>query len=350
MTYPLPDPSGNVFLRGIMKIAVLGGGVSSERNVSLVSSAAMARAARTNGHEVCLIDAADGRELDFDTVSPVGETPPEIASHGRTGAVVLDILQRLADRHTDVVINGLHGGAGENGVIQSACDLFDLPCTGSGVMASAIAMNKAVSKELFIQAGVPTAPYVYLNREREFHTVREIVGQTFHYPVVVKPNEEGSTVGLSIVKEERELQTAWQKATSYGDVIVETYIPGRELTVAVLRGRALPAIEIRPEGGFYDYLHKYTKGKTEYICPAELPDAMTTEIQAHAVKAFEVLRCSGYARIDFRGHTDGRLFCLEVNTLPGMTETSLVPKAAKAVGMDFEQLVAAIIAAALEDR
>lgn len=331
-----------------MNIAVLAGGTSSERNVSLVSAAAMARAAVALGHRVRMVDTATGQDIDYTQPAAVGETPPDQTPPAESGRIVLALLHRLADDATDVIINGLHGGTGENGMIQAACEWLGLRFTGSGVMASALAMNKVVSKQIFLQAGVPTAPYLFFRQSAAFKTVHDAVASAFHYPIVVKPNEEGSTVGLTIVKEERELQSAWVTAKAYGDVLMETYIPGRELTVAILRGRAMPVIEIKPEGGFYDYLHKYTKGKTTYECPAALPETVTRDVQSYAEKAFAALQCSGYARVDFRCSPENALYCLEVNTLPGMTETSLVPKAAGAVGISFDALIGEILAAATE--
>ncbi len=327
-----------------MIVAVLAGGSSSERDVSLVSGAAMARAARNLGHRVDLIDPADGSLLDFDSAAPVGPRPPQTAVvRPSSGRVILETVLRCARSGAELVINGLHGGAGENGAVQAACELAGLPYTGSGVMASALAMNKVVSKRLFAHDGVPTPSHLFFERSASFGQMHGEVQRRFHYPVVVKPNGEGSTVGLTIVREERELQSAWNLAAGYGDVLVEEYIAGREITVSVLGDRALPVIEIKPEGGFYDYEHKYTKGKTTYVCPAEIAAAVAAEVQRHALTAFRVLGCRGYARVDFRLSTDNRPFCLEVNTLPGMTETSLVPKAALAAGIGFDELVDRII-------
>lgn len=335
-----------------MKTAVLLGGTSSERNVSLASGAAIAQALKQLGHEVVLLDPAYGKDQKIELFSQVGLTPPEQQELKRLpaeqGKALFELVDIITREKIDIVFNALHGGMGENGIMQSIFEAAKIKYTGSGVMASALAMNKAVSKNIFQSCGVPTPEFLFLKNLTDRASACKEIRSKFKFPLVLKPNEEGSTVGLSIVKDESALETAWDKAAAYGDVLVESYISGRELTVAVLGDKALPVIEIIPEGGFYDYEHKYTKGKTNYVCPAEIPSEVADAAKSFAVKAFQGLMCSAYARIDFRLSEDNKLYCLEVNTLPGMTATSLVPKAAKAEGIEFDQLIKQIIQLSLK--
>ncbi|MCB0831987.1 MAG: D-alanine--D-alanine ligase [Bacteroidetes bacterium] len=327
-----------------MHVAVLYGGTSSERNVSLASGTAIGQALQKLGHQVTFVDAADGKDSRV-SFSGVGETPPgpdELQKPPADSQPISDLISTLTSRHVQIVFNALHGGAGEDGRLQAVLDLAGLKYTGSGVLASSVAMNKVAAKRIFLSVGVPTAEYLFFKSGVDVNSVRNQVKE-FGIPFVVKPNEEGSTVGLSIVHDMKDFDSAWSTAVKYGDLLIERYIDGRELTVAILGEEALPVIEIIPEGGFYDYHHKYTKGMTQYVCPAELDSDVAQEAQTHALRAFHALACKGYARVDFRLSPHGNLYCLEVNTLPGMTETSLVPKAAKAAGMEFEQLVDRII-------
>lgn len=330
-----------------MHVAVILGGTSSERNVSLASGTAIAKALKQSGHDVILLDPAFGKNQKLQPFTQVGVTPPEQTELDRLpaeqGKALFDLVELILSKKIDIVFNALHGGIGENGIIQSIFEAAKINYTGSGVMASALAMNKVTSKYIFQSCNVPTPPFLFFKKSTEWAAVHKAIVSTFQFPIVIKPNEEGSTVGLSIVKGEKDLGAAWEKAIHYGHVLVEKYIAGRELTVAVLGDQALPVIEIIPEGGFYDYEHKYTKGKTNYVCPADITTAISDNAKSFAVKAFQGLGCEAYARVDFRLSENNELYCLEVNTLPGMTETSLVPKAAKADGMEFEQLVERII-------
>jgi D-alanine-D-alanine ligase len=255
----------------------------------------------------------------------------------------LKIMNEMILEAPDYIFNALHGGIGEDGHLQALMDLFKIKYNGSDAFASALAMNKALAKRQFETAGIRTPAYYLFPAQTHCDEAAKIIKSKLLYPIVIKPNEEGSTVGLSIVNKPEELETAWNNALPFGPILVEQYIEGRELTVAVLGDRALPVIEIIPEGGFYDYIRKYQKGKTEYVCPADLLKSAGEKVQLFALKAFEVLGCSGYARVDFRMGLDNQFYCLEVNTLPGMTETSLVPKAAKAVGIEFNELIKTII-------
>jgi len=314
----------------------------------------MAKALRQLNHKVTLLDTATGKEISTDNVpGQVGMSPPSLEEltqwpAERNFELLCEIIRSKAVREADEVVIGLHGGIGENGTIQALLDLAKIPYSGSGVLASALAMNKLMSKRIFETQDVPTPEYLFFKKNMDQALAQSRVESKFHPPIVVKPNEEGSTVGLTIVKNWKEFQKAFDLAADYGDVLVESYIAGRELTVTVVGDEAFPVIEIIPEGGFYDYEHKYTKGKTNYVCPAEIPASVSDDARRLAKKAFDALGCEGYARVDFRLSTDQQLFCLEVNTLPGMTATSLVPKAAKAAGLEFEDLVEKIVQLSLQ--
>ena len=253
----------------------------------------------------------------------------------------------------DVVFLGLHGGYGEDGTIQALLDVVGVPYTGSGHLASAVAMDKDVSKHLFRNADVPTAKWVLLSQGeraggREGERLAAAVKE-FGLPLIVKPSKQGSTVGLSIVKKEGELKAAVDEAFRFDDeVLVEEFIAGRELTVSILGGEALPVGEIIPKHEIYDYECKYTPGMAVEEFPAKLTRAETERVQELARKAFKALKLRGCARIDFRMSPKGEFYCLEANTLPGMTGTSLVPQAAAAAGVTFPELCDRIVRLALE--
>jgi D-alanine-D-alanine ligase len=338
-----------------MRIVVLMGGNSTERDVSLATGRGVARALSSRGHDVIPLDAADGRRLSLPDLENhrIGETPAETAGASKARGPVMGgppgernlALTRSPDLgRADAVFVALHGGMGEDGTLQGLLDLARIPYTGSGMLASALAMDKARAKMIFRAAGVP-APGGSLLESREAALDPDALGG---YPLVVKPNAQGSSVGVHIVAEADELPAALDDAFQYGPVLVEEFIPGREVTVAVLGGRALPVVEIIPEAGFYDYRHKYTKGHTRYQVPADLPEDVAAEAARLGELAFVALGCAGVARVDFRLSPAGRLYCLEVNTVPGMTETSLVPMAAKAAGMSYETLVERLVELARE--
>lgn len=325
-----------------MKVAVLMGGRSAEREVSLMTGRGIAASLRNLGHDVLAVDAANGQRL------PDGreDEAPKLAA-----LEAVDESRWLANdgiRAADVVFVALHGGAGENGTLQALLELASKPYTGSGVMASALAMNKAVSKKLFEREGIPTPPWQLVPADA---TPDEIdVSGLGGFPIVVKPNEEGSTVGLTLVHEAAGLPVALQTAAERGhETLIERYIPGREMTVAVLGHEALPVVEIRPKSGFYDYESKYTSGMSEYECPASLSDTLAARMMDYGLRASRALGCTGVARADFRLNPEGEPFCLEVNTIPGMTPTSLVPMAAKARGISYDQLVERIVELALTE-
>lgn len=330
-----------------MNLVIFAGGTSSERDVSLASSAAVYKAMTDAGHSITMIDTASGEFITPETLAQVGTAPPDRIALKKASEKQLAVYSQLIGsdivKKADAVFLGLHGGIGENGKLQSLLDLANIRYTGSGVLASALAMNKVMSKRVFGSIGVPTPQYLFFKRNESHTKIASRIESDFSFPLIIKPNEEGSTVGLSLVKDRPELTAAIGKAAQYSDILVEEYIEGRELTVAVVGDQALPVIEIIPQSGFYDYEHKYTKGKTQYVCPADIPANVAEDAKRFAKQAFDGINCRGYARIDFRLSLENKLYCLEVNTLPGMTATSLVPKAAKAVGIEFDQLIEKII-------
>jgi D-alanine-D-alanine ligase len=253
----------------------------------------------------------------------------------------------------DVAFIALHGPGGEDGTIQALLEILGISYTGSGVLASALALNKILSKKLLLQEGIPTAPFAAFNMERdEPGAWRDKVMKTIGMPAVVKPACEGSSIGVSIAEAERDLEKAALHALEYGpDIFAESYIPGMEITAAILGNRTpqvLPLVEIIPEEGFYDFEHKYTPGATSEIAPARISEEVAQQICSAALAAHRALCCRGWSRVDMR--FDGKkVWVLEVNTIPGLTPTSLVPIAAAAAGISFPELVERIILLALED-
>lgn len=333
-----------------MKIIVLLGGESAERRVSLVSGEAVAQGLAAHGHEVYKVDLIDPVRLVQARVplfsEAVGEAPPDLSELPRFTPRRLAALMETLDRQKpDVVFPMLHGGMGEDGRLQAALEMVGIRFVGSGSLACALAMNKPVAKKLFLLSGILTPATLLLTRQEidEKNAAAKIQGY-FGFPVVVKPDGSGSAVGLTILRDQNGLGEALKKITELEyNALVEPFITGQELTVTILGDEALPPIEIRPHGGVYDYLSKYTKGHTEYLCPAPLPEEKTRQLQEMGLKAHQTLGCRHYSRVDFRMREDGELFCLEVNTIPGMTATSLVPKAAAAVGISFEELVEKLV-------
>jgi D-alanine-D-alanine ligase len=328
-----------------MRITVLTGGTSSERDVSLASGLRIAEALRSRGHAVKVVDTAKGplteegeRALLAERV--VKQQPPTPEELARMSAESLaETAARLPKRgDCDVAFLALHGGRGEDGTIQALLDLAGVPYTGSGHLASALAMDKDLAKHLMRAHQVQTANWIMANDPHDPPTADE-VERTLGLPVIVKPSKQGSTVGLSLVKQRSELMDAIGEAFQHDDeVMIEQFIPGRELTASILGGEPLPVGEIIPKKEIYDYECKYTAGMAEEIFPAALTAEVTAAVQAQAKRAFAALKLSGCARIDFRMTADGELYCLEANTLPGMTATSLVPQAAAAAGISFPEL------------
>ncbi len=333
-----------------MKIAVLFGGTSEERDVSIASAAQVIPALRALGHEVLAIDTATGRlppniEQKMLT-SGVGPEPPSSTALAGMRESALALTTNAADiKDVDVVFLALHGGAGEDGRIQAVLDLAGLAYTGSNHIASATAMDKDLSKRLFRAVGVPTADWLMAP------VLAHDVEGTLGWPVVVKPNKQGSTVGLSIVRKAADLGAALALAGRFDDeIMVERFIPGRELTVGILEGQALPVGEIIPKGEVFDYEAKYQKGAAREIFPADVTADAAAQLQRLALKAHAALKLGAYSRIDFRMDPGGRFWCLEANSLPGMTAGSLLPQAARAAGIEFPELVERICRAALVSR
>ncbi len=334
-----------------MKILLLAGGDSSERSVSLTSGAAIYKALQRLGHTVLAVDPATGKSL-LDTrgefVAPASADVTLPA--GRGAHMLAGILTSPGFADVDLVFVGLHGGRGENGVVQCLLSLAGMPFTGSDMTASAVAMNKAMAKRLFSTVEIPT-PEWELYRVQQGDNAESLSAKitgSFDLPIIVKPNDGGSTIGLTRVDDTAALPGAIESAlTESHEVLVERYIAGRELTVAVLDNHAFPVVEIRPKSGLYDFEAKYTKGKTEYLAPAPIDDDLASRLQAAALRAYDVIGASGLARVDFILDENDNFFILELNSLPGMTELSLAPMAAACEGISFDDLVRRMIDSAL---
>ncbi|HEX2896896.1 MAG TPA: D-alanine--D-alanine ligase [candidate division Zixibacteria bacterium] len=339
-----------------MKVLLLAGGDSSEREVSLNSGAAIFNSLKKLGHDVFAIDPSTGQSLlsaNGKFLTGAMSSNIEAGSVPQIGAMALAKSITGQELHDfEVVFLALHGGKGENGSIQNLLELAKIPFTGSDMKASAIAMDKATTKRLLESAKILTPKwgvYKISNGVISTEVIRD-VKKKFKFPIIVKPNDGGSTIGLTKVTKVPEIQKAFETALKESnEILVEDYIKGRELTVPVIDGVPLPVIEIIPKSGLYDYEAKYTKGKTEYIVPAKIPAKKAKELQKSAVNVFEIVGASGLARIDFMMAKSGKSYCLEINTLPGMTELSLSPMAAKASGISFDQLVERIVDSAVQN-
>jgi D-alanine-D-alanine ligase len=333
-----------------MRIAVLFGGTSEERDVSIASAAQIIPALRGLGHEVHAVDTATGQlqppEEQRLLANRVATVPPSSTSIEQVRARAVALSPESFDiRATDVVFLALHGGAGEDGRIQALLDLAGMPYTGSNHIASAAAMDKDLAKRLFRSAGVPTADW--LMAPAEAANVDKALG----WPVVVKPSKQGSTVGLTVVRSAGELQAAIQLARKFDDeVMIEKFIAGREFTVGILDQQALPVGEIIVPGEVFDYRSKYQQGGAREVFPAQIPQTETTQLQDYALRAHRALKLGAYSRVDFRRDAAGQFWCLEANSLPGMTSTSLLPQAAAAAGIDFPTLLERICRGAIKPR
>jgi D-alanine-D-alanine ligase len=294
------------------RIGVLMGGLSQERDISLKTGKAIAKALTAKGYRAQPID------------------------------VTHRIAETLSKEKIDCAFLALHGRFGEDGTIQGMLELMRIPYTGSGVLASALALHKVMTKRIFHYEKIPTPLFDVLHRQQiKRGPQREI---SLPLPVVVKPAREGSTIGISIVTKEKQLIPALKKASQYDEeILVEEFVKGREITVGILEDLPLPIVEIAPKSGFYDFHSKYTKGETQYIIPARIPREKYLTAQDLSLRAFRALGCSGVARIDLILDERDNPFVIEVNTLPGMTETSLLPKAANFAGIAFEELVERIL-------
>jgi len=334
-----------------MKITVMMGGTSAERDVSLASGERIVKALRSRGHVVTPLDPATGvldpAAFTALTQGAMKREPPSLEQlrclEQRELSPVLTTLPAVRD--ADVVFLALHGGHGEDGTLQAILDSIHACYTGSGHLASALAMDKDLSKTLFRSAGVTTADWLMAPA-----TIAQVDAE-LGWPVIVKPSKQGSTVGLSKVTAPAELAPAVAEALLYDDeVMIERFIPGREFTVGILGEDALPVGEIIPQHELYDYECKYTSGMAREEFPARLTSIQRDAVQTQARRAFQALKLGGYARIDFRMTADGTFHCLEANTLPGMTELSLIPQAAAAAGIAFADLVERIVQLALRTK
>jgi D-alanine-D-alanine ligase len=331
-----------------MRIAVLFGGMSEEREVSIASAAQIVPALRQLGHEVFAVDTAAGRMSEADErqvlVASVSTEPPLPVVRGApSGRTCGRSLAALEVRDAELVFIALHGGAGEDGRIQALLGLAGLAYTGSNHSASAAAMDKDLSKRLFRSVDVPTPDWQLAPVSAEF------VSEPLAWPVVVKPNRQGSTVGVSIVRTSQDLPSALRSARQFDtEVMIETFVPGREFTVGVLDGVALPVGEIMTAGEIFDYRAKYQGGGASEVFPAEIGSDVCRLLQDYALRAHTVLKLGAYSRTDFRQDHSGRVWCLEANSLPGMTATSLLPQAARAAGIGFAELVQRICACAIQ--
>jgi len=322
-----------------MRIAVLFGGLSEERDVSVASGAQVVQALESLGHDVVAVDTARGplsSEERAQLVSAgVAPTAPSDAALSIVRQDSAAILHRANDlRSVDVVFVALHGGSGEDGSVQALLDLAGIPYTGTGHLGSAYAMDKDVSKQLFRAAGVQTPDWLMTP------VAAGAVADHLRFPVVVKPNKQGSTVGLTVVHRPDDLGAAIEHAARYDDeVMVERFIAGRELTVGILDGAALVVGEIRPKlHEIFDYASKYQRGGADEFFPADLPDETTQLVRDAGLAAHQAVKAGPYSRVDFRLDEAGQIWCLEVNTVPGMTRTSLLPQSAGAAGISFPEL------------
>jgi D-alanine-D-alanine ligase len=296
------------------KIGVLFGGASTEREISRESGRAIEASLRRQGCSVASID------------------------------VDRNVAGRIREEAVGLAVIALHGRWGEDGAIQGLLEIMGIPYTGSGILASAIGMNKVMTKQLLDRWELPTPKYAVFRASEAPSGLPE----GFSAPVVIKPAGQGSTVGVSVVERGEGAAEAFREAAKYDpSILLEEYISGREITAGILGGEPLPLVEIVPKGGFYDYQAKYTKGMTEYVVPARLSGSETETIQRLAAGMYRGLGCEGCARVDFRVTQDGRPYILEINTVPGMTETSLLPKAAQAAGLDYDALVRRMVEMAL---
>lgn len=334
-----------------MRITVLTGGTSAERDVALASAVQVIAALRSIGHQVSVVDTARGFIPETDEAqlltASVGQAPPSVTQLEALehGLLLSGLANLAAVREAEVLFLALHGGHGEDGTLQTILDMIGVPYTGSGPIGSAMAMDKDIAKRLFQGAGIPTAKWLMAPA-----TVQEVETR-LGWPVVVKPSKQGSTVGLTVVRSPGELAAAIEEARRHDDeVMIEAFIPGRELTVGILDGAVLAVGEIIPRHEIFDYECKYTPGMSEEIFPADLPAEVAAECGRLGLLAHRALKLSGYSRVDFRLTPSGEACCLEVNTLPGMTATSLLPQSARAVGIGFPELCDRICRSALGNR
>ncbi len=347
-----------------MKIVVLAGGLSTERDVSLSSGAGICRTLRENGHDAFLLDVYLGFPYDSDKLEDVFTLPGaglEIAEGIKTTEPDLVAVKasrvdqsdcflgpNVAEicRLADIVFMALHGDVGENGKLQATFDILGIKYTGPNYLGSALAMDKGIAKQIFKDAGVPTPIGIALKKANKNMPLSEL---GLSLPVVIKPCSGGSSIGVYIVDTEEDYKDALEKSFCYEDeVVIEQYVKGREFAVGIIDGKALPVIEIIPKTGFFDYANKYQSGCTQEICPAPIPDDIAEKMQRATELAFKALKLDVYSRADFLLDENGDIYCLEVNTLPGMTATSLLPQEAQAAGISYIELCELIMKKSLE--
>ena len=347
-----------------MKIVVLAGGLSTERDVSLASGAGICKTLISRGHDAFLLDVYLGFPYDSDKLEEVFSLPDaglSIAEGIKTTEPDLVAVKASREdqsdcflgpnvveicRLADIVLMGLHGDVGENGKLQATFDILGIRYTGPNYLGSALAMDKGIAKQIFKTSGVPTPLGTTLKKEEKDVALSDL---GLSLPVVIKPCSGGSSIGVHIANTEQEYEEAIEKSFCYEDeVVIEPYIKGREFAVGIIDGKALPVIEIIPKTGFFDYANKYQAGATEEICPAPIDNAIKEKMQRATELAFKSLKLDIYSRADFLLDEKGNIYCLEVNTLPGMTATSLLPQEAKAAGIEYGELCELIIQKSLE--
>ena len=343
-----------------MKIVVLAGGISTEREVSLVSGTQVCLALRKKGHRAILLDVFCGddrienagpdsfpEEYDTEAAAAYARSfDDKLEEIGKRGWFFGPNVLKLCNA-ADAVFMALHGSNGEDGKLQATFELLGIPYTGSSYLGSALAMDKDLTKQLFRENGVPTPKGIVLHKGDEVKSPSE---NGVGLPCVVMPACGGSSVGVSIPQTEEDYLKAVENAFSYENVlVVEQYVKGREFSCGVVDGEAYPVIEIAPLVGFYDYVNKYKAGATIETCPADLPDDLTKKIQDICVRAYHALRLTSYAWMDLMMDGENNVYCLEANTLPGMTPTSLLPQEAAALGMDFPALCEKLIEVSVRD-
>ena len=337
-----------------MRIVVLAGGLSTERDVSISSGILVASALREKGHEVVLLDVFTGYEQNICDIDALFKQNYSFADKANVGETVSDLGEVRENRlnksdrfigtnvieicsEADITFLALHGGEGENGQIQASLDLLGIKYTGTGYLGSALAMNKGLTKSVFVQNKINTPA------GEIFKSVEDAKNWSI-FPCVVKPCSGGSSVGIAKAENEEEYILAVKDAFRYeNEIVVEQFVKGREFSVGILGGKALPPIEIIPKSGFYDYAAKYQAGATDEICPADIDEQTDKKLRESAVAAYNSLHLDSYARVDFLVDENGEPFCLEANTLPGMTPTSLLPQEAAVEGMNYADLCEKII-------
>lgn len=337
-----------------MRIVVLAGGLSTERDVSISSGILVASALREKGHEVVLLDVFTGYEQNICDIDALFKQNYSFADKANVGETVSDLSEVRENRlnksdrfigtnvieicsEADITFLALHGGEGENGQLQASLDLLGIKYTGTGYLGSALAMNKGLTKSVFVQNKINTPA------GEIFKSVEDAKSWSI-FPCVVKPCSGGSSVGIAKAENEEEYILVVKDAFRYeNEIVVEQFVKGREFSVGILGGKALPPIEIIPKSGFYDYAAKYQSGATDEICPADIDEQTDKKLRESAVAAYNSLHLDSYARVDFLVDENGEPFCLEANTLPGMTPTSLLPQEAAVEGLNYADLCEKII-------